>query len=62
MENIEFVADYVRDAQTDHTFYGHAYARKYGKQKVFSLIWFQNDFHKKISINPHAVGIFKFKK
>ena len=61
MENIEFVADYVRDAQTDHTFYGHAYARKYGKQKVFSLIWFQIDFRKKISINPHADEIFNFK-
>ena len=39
MENIEFVADYVRDAQTDHTFYGHAYARKYSKQRVFALEW-----------------------
>ena len=38
MDTVEYAVDFVRDAQTDHAMFGHAYARKKNKQFLFSIL------------------------
>jgi hypothetical protein len=35
---IDYAADFVKDAQTNHAKFGHAYARKNNQQFVFSIL------------------------